>query len=247
MTFRDHFSSASPAYAAFRPTYPAELFRMLAERAPGRRLAWDCATGSGQAALGLAGQFKRVVATDASRAQVASATPHPAVAYRVAPAEASGLADGTVDLVTAAQALHWFDIPGFFAEARRVLVPRGAIAVWCYGLMTISPEVDREVARFYSETVGPYWPTERALVEAGYRTIDFPFEEFPVPEMAIEAQFDLRRLAGYLGTWSATLRFREDQGADPVGPLIDSLRSLWGPSEQGRAVRWPLSIRAGYA
>ena len=197
--------------------------------------------------MGLARHFERVVATDASRAQLASARAHPAITYRVAPAEESGLPDGSVDLVTAAQALHWFDIPRFFEEARRVLVPRGVLAVWCYELMTISPTIDAAISRYYSETVGPYGPPERALVETGYRTIDFPFGEFPAPEMAIEAQFDLGRLAGYLGTWSATLRFREDQGVDPVGPLIDSLRSSWGSAGENRTVRWPLSIRAGYA
>jgi SAM-dependent methyltransferase len=161
-TFKDHFSSASDRYAAYRPDYPAALFAWLAGLCAERELAWDCATGSGQAALGLAPHFRRVVATDASAEQVRHAAPHPLIDYRVAPAEASGLADHSVDLVTVAQAAHWFDLPRFYAEAARVLKPGGAIAVWGYGRMLLPGEMDGLFQRFYAKTVGPYWPPERA-------------------------------------------------------------------------------------
>lgn len=243
--FRDHFSQAASEYAAFRPRYPAALFEALAARAPGRRLAWDCATGSGQAALGLADHFDRVVATDASTAQIGAALPHPRVEYRVAPAERSGLAAGSVDLVTVAQALHWLDRAPFYAEARRVLAPDGLIAVWCYSLMEIDPAVDVLVRAFYRDTIGPWWPPERVLVDTGYRDVEFPFEEIELPPLRLEATLALPALAGYLGTWSAVLRCREATGRDPVVALESALRPLWGDPERPRPVRWPLAVRAG--
>ena len=171
MSFADHFSGVSAAYAAFRPRYPDALFDLLAAAAPAREAAWDCATGNGQAALGLARHFARVIATDASDAQIAYATPHPRITYRVAAADRSGLGDRSVDLVTVAQAAHWLDRPRFYAEARRVLRPAGVIALWSYWDFTIAPEIDPILRVFHKETVGPFWPLERKLTEDRYRTI----------------------------------------------------------------------------
>lgn len=243
--FRDHFAQAAPAYATFRPRYPAALFAALAAYAPARDLAWDCATGSGQAAIGLAEHFEQVVATDASEAQLAAALPHPRVRYQRAPSEASGLPARSVALVTVAQALHWLDRPAFYAEVRRVLVPGGVIGVWTYGLIEIGPGVDELIRTFYGRTVGPYWTPERALVETGYRTIDFPFAELRLPTLHMEAALTLEQLGGYLGTWSAVLRYRAAQGHDPVPELLERVRAHWGGAERPRTVRWPLASRAG--
>lgn len=244
-SFRDRFASAAPAYAAFRPRYPAALFAALAGHAPGHHMAWDCATGSGQAAIGLAEHFALVEATDASAAQLAAALPHPRVHYRQAPAEASGLAPRSVELVTVAQALHWLDRPAFYAEVRRVLAPGGVVAAWCYGLVELGPALDEPIRAFYERTVGPYWPPERALVDSGYRTIDFPFAELAPPPITMEAELTLAELGGYLGTWSAVLSYRSARGHDPVAPLLDRLRVEWGGPERRRTARWPLALRAG--
>ena len=186
-----------------------------------------------------------MVATDASDAQIAQATPHPQVTYRVAPAEASGLGRRSVDLVTAAQAVHWFDRPRFWAEARRVLRPRGVIAVWTYGVFSIAPELDAIVQRFYKQTAGPFWPPERKLTEERYRTIDFPFAEFAVPEFTIEQRLTLEDVAGYIRTWSATRGFVQQHRRDPVDDLIVELTPVWGDPRTPRLARWPLAIRAG--
>src|SRR5215470_15770711 len=130
--FKDHFSASAAGYATFRPKYPAELFDFVAALPERRRVAWDCATGNGQAALPLAERFDRVVATDASAEQIAHATPHPRVSYGVGLADESGLDGESVDLVTVAQALHWLALDRFFAEVRRVVVEGGVLAVWCY-------------------------------------------------------------------------------------------------------------------
>jgi SAM-dependent methyltransferase len=238
--FKDHFSAQSAGYARHRPLYPRALFEFLAGLG-GRQRAWDCATGNGQAAVALAKHFERVIATDASPAQIDAAMPHPAVRYRVATAEDSGLPDGAVELVTVGQALHWFDIVRFFAEASRVLVAGGSVAAWCYELCTVSPGCDAAVGRLYTDIVGPFWPPERRLIEARYAGIEFPGEPVAAPAFEMQASWSVDDMLGYLRTWSACQRYRREHGHDPVGRVADELRRAWGPGR--RAVRWPLTVK----
>jgi SAM-dependent methyltransferase len=248
MTFRDHFSRQASTYAAYRPHYPEALFDHLAALVPRHELAWDCATGSGQAALGLAPHFTRVIATDASAAQIAHATPHPRVEYRVAPAEASGLEAASVDLVTVAQALHWFDVDAFYAEVRRVLAPGGALAVSVYGDVELDdPELDYTVRDFNHGTVGRYWPPERALVDTSYTTLPFPFARVATPTFTLEQRWTLAELAGYLRSWSATTRYIAAHGHDPLPDLERMLAASWGDPERRRRVRWPFTLLVGVA
>ena len=242
--FKDHFSGHAADYARFRPQYPDELFRYLAGAAPSQQLAWDCATGNGQAAVALAGTFERVIATDASAEQIANATPHPKVEYRVAPAEISGIEEGTVDLLTVAQALHWFDLDRFYAETRRVLKERGVIAVWAYNLLEITPSIDAVVSHYYDDVVDAYWPPERRLVEK-FGELPFPFEEIVAPQFEMRSEWNLEHLVGYLGTWSATQRFIAANQRDPLETIEGKLRSVWGDANQLRNVAWPLTLRVG--
>jgi SAM-dependent methyltransferase len=246
VTFADHFSGVSAAYAAFRPRYPDALFNFLAGEAPARDAAWDAGTGSGQAALGLARYFAHVIATDASAAQIESATRHAQVEYVVAPAEAPppGLTERSVDLVTVAQAVHWFDRARFWSEVRRVLRPRGIIAVWTYLLPEVAPSIDEIVRRFYRDTVGAYRPPERRHVDERYQSIEFPFAEIVTPEFAIEQPLNLDDFAGYIRTWSATRAYMRQRGEDPVERLIAELAPVWGPG-RSRITHWPLVMRAG--
>jgi len=245
--FADHFAGVASQYASHRPSYPPGLFAWLATQLPCRDLAWDCATGTGQAALALADHFEQVLATDASSAQIEAATPCPRVTYRVAPADESGLPASSVDLVTVAQALHWFDLDRFYAEVRRVLKPGGLLAVWTYGVFRAEGVDARQVQalldRFYSQTVGPCWPPERRHVENGYAELAFPFDELVVPPFAMAVDWNLDDLLGYLRSWSATSRYREQYAIDPVLALAEQLAPLWGA--QRRRVVWPLSIKVG--
>lgn len=243
--FKDLFSRDSAAYAEYRPRYPAELFVWLASVSPGQTLAWDVGTGNGQAAVALAEHFTRVIGSDPSEKQIGHATPHPRVEYRTG-GETAGLEAGSTDLVTVAQALHWLDRPKFWTEAKRVLRPGGVIAVWCYQLQHVSPEVDEIIDRFYRVTVGPYWTRDRRLVEDGYRSIEFPFAELAAPAFAMTTEWTLEQEVGYLGTWSAVGRYREAVGADPIPLVRTELEAVW-PSNQVRRVAWPLSVRAGRA
>ncbi|HEU4592857.1 MAG TPA: class I SAM-dependent methyltransferase [Steroidobacteraceae bacterium] len=239
------FSTVAREYANFRPGYPAELFEWLARVAPGREVAWDCGCGSGQASTALAGQFALVHATDVSPEQIAAARPHPRVRYSVAPAEASGLPDASVDLVTVAQALHWFDVEAFHAEARRVARPGAVLAVWNYPRPSlVDPQLDRRLLEFYTAVVGPYWPPERRHIEANYSTLPFPFEEIPHPRFALTLRWNLEQVLGYVSSWSATARYRAARGADPVPRLRESLQPGW-PADGIAEVRMPIGLRAG--
>lgn len=244
--FADHFSSLASAYSEFRPTYPPALFEWLATLTPGHELAWDCAAGSGQASIGLARHFHRVLATDASANQIAAAQPHPGVEYRVAPAEASGLPDASADLVTVAQALHWFNLDDFYAEVWRVLRPHGVLAVWTYGVLGLEEgAINDRLQAFYHDTIGPWWPPERRHVESGYRELPFPFTEMTSPSLRMEAEWTLPQLLGYLRSWSATGRYMEVHGTDPVAALGQAIEPLWGMSSVTRTIAWPLSLRVG--
>jgi SAM-dependent methyltransferase len=243
MDFQDHFSTQAATYAKARPTYPPLLFAELALLTHARSLAWDAGTGNGQAAVALASHFARVVATEPSAAQLTQALPHPLVSYHQSAETAPMLADASVDLVTVAQAAHWFDRPKFYAEVNRVLRPGGVVALWTYELGTISPEIDAAVRRFYKGPIEPYWPPERHHVETGYREFDFPFSEIPFPALAMEHEWTLGEFTTYLRTWSAVVRFGKDHGFDPVMALETELRGMWGG--KARKISWPLAGRIG--
>jgi ubiquinone/menaquinone biosynthesis C-methylase UbiE len=245
LIFKDHFSAQANEYAKFRPPYPDELFQYLAGVCSTREMAWDCATGNGQRAASLARYFDSVIATDASEKQLKNAELNSRVEYRVASAEASGLRAHSIDLVTVAQALHWFEIESFWKEAHRTLKPNGVIAIWCYELLAIPPEIDATLNHFYRDIVGRHWSPERKLVETGYRSLQFPFLEPEKPAFAMEASWSLEDLTGYLRTWSATQKFIEENGADPVKIISPLLQGAWGDWARPRHVTWPLHLRVG--
>lgn len=190
----------------------------------------------------LAEVFERVIATDGSEKQIGNAEAHARVEYRVAPAENSGIESHTVDLITVAQALHWFDLERFYAEARRVLKPEGVLAVWAYKLAQVEPAIDRVVNRYYTEVVGAYWPAERVLVEK-FEDLAFPFLEIVAPPFEMAAEWNAEQLVGYLRTWSATQRFMAANQRDPLKDIEEDLRSAWGDADQLRRVVWPLTVR----
>jgi SAM-dependent methyltransferase len=246
MGFKDHFSGLASAYARYRPRYPPELAAHLAAVAPSRVLALDVATGNGQAAVDLATHFELVLASDASARQLSEAIAHPRVCYLRHRAECLPVKTRSVDLVAVAQAAHWLDFDRFYAEARRVLRPRGMVALWTYGLFRIDPAVDAAIDSFYRDVVGPYWPPERRYIEERYQTLPFPLHESPAPDFEIASDWSLPGVISYLGTWSAVDRYKAAQKDDPMPPIAARLESLW-PGGEPRRLRWPIHLRIGSA
>lgn len=245
--FKDYFSKQASLYAQFRPVYPKELFQYLATLTEQHDLCWDCASGNGQAAHGLANFFTRIVASDASEKQISLAKAHDTISFRVMPAEKTDFDDHSVDLITVAQAFHWFDFDKFFKEAQRVLKKNGVLAVWCYELMydTQSPELNDLIENFYRNVVGFYWPHERSYVENGYADIKFPFTEIATPSFTMMTNWTLDHVLGYFDSWSSSQNYAQDKGVLPTSLIRNDMIKIWGDPATKRQFTWPLKVRVG--
>jgi Methyltransferase domain len=239
---KDRFSSQARQYAAFRPTYPAALYAFIFSRVKHYDMAWDAGTGNGQVAHALAGRFQHVMATDISAQQLKNAFADSAISYSVA-AEETSFPPRSIDLITVAQAIHWFDRDKFYFEVRRVAKPEAVLAVWGYGLLNIVPEIDLPLRNFYTDLIGPYWDMERRLIDDQYRSIMFPFHEIETPGFQFSFRWTLEELEGYLSTWSSVQHYIKDKGVNPVGAFIEELRPLW--KEKLQTVNFPLFLRMG--
>lgn len=242
-TFHDHFSAVAADYAQARPDYPGALFDWIADTAPARGSVWDAGCGSGQASRSLAKRFAHVHASDPSAAQIAQAHAPENVHFAVEPGERCSLAEAAVDAVCVAQALHWFDREAFFAECARVLRPGGLLVAWGYQDIEPDPEIRAAVDPFREE-IADDWPAERALVDSAYAGFDWPFAAVQVPSFTMTADWPLARLLGYFGSFSATKRYREQRGEDPVARHAPAIAAAWGAADRPRALRWPLFVHA---
>lgn len=243
--FKDYFSKHASSYAQFRPAYPRALYDFIVSKVSEKKIAWDCATGNGQAAATLAGYFEKVIATDASALQIRSAQKISNVQYRVMPAEKTTLEDQSIDCITVAQAVHWFEFDRFYQEVKRVSKPGAVIALWSYGLHQISEEIDPISKYFYAEIVGPYWTKERRYVEDEYKTIPFPFKTIPVPPFSMELEWNYFDLAGYLSTWSSTQRYIQEKKLNPMDAIEEKLLFYWGDAKKTKKVSWPIYLKLG--
>lgn len=244
MSFADHFSVVAAKYAAYRPRYPRALVDALADRSP-PGAALDVGCGSGQLTVALAERFERVIGVDPSQAQLDAAQAHPRVVYRCAPAEATGLPDGSAALVVAAQAAHWFDWPRFVAEVARVARPGALVGLVTYGLLIVdgeAREANEVIERYYRDVVGPYWPAERAHIENAYRDLVLPWPAVDAPPLEMRTTWTRDELVGFLSTWSATARMVEREGPGPFEELRARIEAAWRDGER-RVVRWPLVVK----
>lgn len=241
---KDYFSGHAKLYAAFRPTYPPALYDFIFTYVTHKNCVWDCATGNGQVAQYLSGHFNQVYATDISAQQLEQAHQAANIAYRVSPAEKTPFPSRQFDLITVGQALHWFDHDAFYKEVRRVGRPGAILAAWGYGLLSITPEIDGVLQHFYHHVVGPYWDNARKLVDDGYQTIPFPFEEIDSPRFFIAVDWNLEQLAGYLESWSSTQKYIHIHQHNPVSELVTRLKPGW-PPHAVKAVSFPVFMRMG--
>jgi SAM-dependent methyltransferase len=245
MKFQDYFSRQATLYAQFRPVYPGKFFDYLASICSERKLAWDCATGNGQAAIELARRFRKVIATDPSSEQIKHAFQHAQVEYHVEAAEQTSIRSNRVDLTTVGTAVHWFDLERFYAEVRRVSKPEAPIAVWTYHLPKITLNVDRSLAKLYWETLGSFWPQNIHLLEDGYQSLPFPFKEIRAPEFFMQAKWELKDLVGFIASWSAARRYVDAHGEAALEEGLVELAQNWGEPNRVQSVKWRLFARIG--
>jgi len=243
--FKDKFSKHSGIYQKFRPDYPESLFSFLSSLTPEHNLAWDAGTGNGQAAKALTRYFNKVYATDPSEMQIRNAFYHKKIIYKVETSEHSSLSDNSVDLITVAQALHWFDIKLFYSEVKRVLKPQGIIAVWTYNLPKISPEIDAIIKYFHDVTLGPFWQSENQLVAQSYDTVSFPFNSLETPSFTIEKNLSFEDVVGLIRSWSALQLYIQQTGTDPLEKLGAEISNNWGSTGVRKKAIWNITLQVG--
>ena len=245
--FIDNFSTQSKEYSFSRPTYPESLFEFLSTVTPKKNLAWDCATGNGQAAIGLSKYFKKVIASDASKNQIRHGFQRGNIDYKLFPAENAELNNDSVDIVTVAQALHWFDFEKFYINVKRVGKKDGIIAVWSYDMHKINPQIDKVTDRLDvdGEILGSYWDKETKYVKEKYKTIPFPFNEISVPSFKTMLYWNLHQLWDYMKTWSSVKKYYSENKRDPLDLVRPELNTLWGDELDKKEVTWNINIRAG--
>lgn len=241
---KDYFSAVAENYAQFRPSYPTELVNFLAEHSPDCGRVWDAGAGSGQLSVKLTQQFKHVVATDLSHTQLQQATPHPSITYFCAKSEQSGLKNRSVDLAVCAQAAHWFDLPAYYAEVKRVLKPGGLLALICYYRISGEPEVTAVIDELYGPILRDDWPPGREAVDSRYQDIYFPFTVIDTPVFSIDVQWTRNQLMGYLLSWSATKRYEAAGKGSIHAWLVQQLVPCWPNENQVKAFYFPIYMRA---
>ena len=243
----DHFSSTSREYSFSRPTYPDVLYRFLSDIAPNKDMAWDCATGNGQAAIGLCKYFKNVIASDASKGQLEHQFKRNNIMYEMFPAEKADIQDNSVDLITVAQAAHWFDLDKFYKEVTRISKSNGVLAIWSYGMHKIDNDIDKigERLNVGGDILGRYWPRETDYVKEDYKTIPFPFKEIPAPKFEMTVNWNLDDLVCYMQTWSAVKRFSTEKKFNPLSLIMEELERLWGKRDKRKVVKWDINLRVG--
>jgi ubiquinone/menaquinone biosynthesis C-methylase UbiE len=242
---KDLFSKQSDLYSRYRPTYPKELYDYILSFVKEKNIAWDCATGNGQAAVVLADHFKKVIATDISAAQIEKAISKENIEYIVCPAESTLFEENTFDLVTVAQAYHWIKWDEFKREVIRVCKPGAIIAIWTYHRNTAGhKKVDEAVYNFYENVTRPYWDDERKYVEEKYATVEFDYDLLPVKDFETTLEWRREDLLGYVGSWSAVQKFIKTNGYSPVPILEEEIKKLW-PESEVKKVRFPIYLKVG--
>lgn len=241
---KDNFSKQSLEYSKYRPSYPEELIEYLLSIVRNKDCAWDCGTGSGQLANLLADHFKEVFATDISENQIKNAVKRNNIIYKIEKAEETSFPDSKFDLITVAQAIHWFDFDKFYDEVRRTLKHNGFIAVIGYHLPRINYIIDKIVDTFYTNIVGKYWDEERKYIDEYYKNIPFPFKEIETPQFTTSYKWSLDQLIGFLSTWSATQHYKENEGSNPIDIIREDLECNWNKDDKRNLV-FPIIMRVG--
>ncbi|MBK7763516.1 MAG: class I SAM-dependent methyltransferase [Bacteroidetes bacterium] len=237
----DFFSVQSAHYAKYRPVYPQDLYDFIIHHVNERQLVWDVATGSGQAALALSAFFDTVYASDFSAEQLAQAKQAPNISYHLESAESSSLANESVDLITVATALHWFDQPKFYAEADRVLKPNGVMFVWSYGGCRIEPDIDKVMDEFNFRFLYNYWHEGAKMNwEDKYQSIELPFTNIETPNFIAKANYTLDEVMNYMFSWSGVQTYIRQEGRNPLEIVYPELLKVWGDPEMKREIHWYL-------
>ena len=240
---KDNFSVQAALYAQYRPTYPKTFYDFILNNVELKETAWDCATGNGQVAVELSKHFTKVYATDISENQISNASHVENIIYMIEPAEKTTFPDNFFDLITVAQAIHWFNFDLFYNEVKRVIKDEGLFVAATYDICKSNDATDDVLLYFYRDITGPYWDPERKFIDEKYRTIPFPFKEIRTPELFIESEWSFDQFIGFLNTWSAVQHYIRKNKENPVEMVYEDFQNSWGDKE--KKIFWfPMYLRA---
>jgi len=245
LKFKDYFSQHAEIYSRSRPGYPTELFDFLAKISPDTKLAWDCATGNGQAALSLSDYFEHVIASDASKEQISHAIQRKNILYMVVPAEHSSITEKTVDLITVATAIHWFKLEEFYQEVNRVLKPNGVIAVWAYDCPMVTEKINKVILHLSNNILKNYWPKEVKMVNNRYQHLPFPFQSILTPKFITKRNWNMEQLMDFMMSWSSSQNYLQITKKNPLDLITSRLKEAWEDPNQEREVCWEIYLKAG--
>ncbi len=244
MDFKDYFSIQSKEYSKYRPKYPDELFSYLSSLVSEHSTAWDCATGNGQAAIGLEPFFDKIIATDASSSQIEQAELHPKIEYHTATAENSGLESDSINLLTVATAIHWINTDIFYPEAKRIIKNGGVLAVWTYSESYVNEEVDKIYNKLSKDILAEYWPVENNKAWKFEEAVNLPFENIETPEFEIKLKWDFNEYINYLLTWSSTQNYIRETGKNPIDIVYDDFLAAWKDVNIKRDMKKNVKLKA---
>jgi len=240
----DNFSEQADLYAQYRPVYPKAMYDFIFRHVPQKRVAWDCGTGSGQAAIYLAEHFEEVYANDISKEQLDNAPERENITYFNVPAENTGFPENKFDLITVAQAIHWFDFNNFYKEVYRTAKNKALLAAICYDIVQVDEELNLMIKKFYDKAFERYFGKNREYIDEQYQTIPFPFGEIEAPEFSMSYQWESSDLEGYFNSWSAVQKIKKTDGINPVDHWMEELKSKW-PKNEVKEVTFPIFLRLG--
>jgi SAM-dependent methyltransferase len=245
MSFLDLFSKQAEIYAKYRPQYPEALFTYLATLNETLDLVWDCGTGNGQAALSLANHYQQIIATDPSEEQLKHAFQHPKISYQKVTAEAFEFQPASFDLISIANAIHWFNFDVFYPKVKQLLKPNGVVAAWAYGLPIVNEEIDEFTNMLHYKILDEFWVAPNRLVENEYRELPFPFQEITTPQFYSTKEFTLAEFVTYFHTWSAAQKYLNHYNENPIDKILPQLKAAWGNADERREVKWKIILKVG--
>ena len=245
MTAKNYFEEKGDEYSQYRPTYPDRLGTLLAQLCQNNEHALEIGCGSGQLSGVLAKNFDVVIATDPSIEQISNAQPYDRVHYQEGSAEKIEMPNNSVDLIVAAQSAHWFDLPNFYEQVKKIGKDQAILALISYGVFSMAGEVGKRFSDFYWQEIHQFWPPERKHIEQGYQSFDFPFAELSLPKLSIERHWTIPQMLGYIETWSAVRIARKSDNSSLLEILKRDISSMNSDSDETYRIEWPIVGRVG--
>ncbi|XP_072142811.1 putative methyltransferase DDB_G0268948 [Dermacentor andersoni] len=219
----------SKLYKQARPTLPdfviQDVIAYVNQKLSKRELCVDVGCGPGQSTELFCPYFKNVVGADISHSQIEEANAmrrHGNVTYIEAHAECLPLRSNSVALVSAVNAVQWFDQDAFFSEVRRVLVENGVLFAAMHHLRALlEPDMDNWLFQLRKEKFSDYLLSRHKYWDDGYGSIEVPFKGVRRKTMLSKSTLTVSGVMSHVNTWSLAIMMREQEPARAQATLAE--------------------------